>query len=185
MPTLETSPGAAPAADPFPSLAELRVAHQELLKVTRSAGPDPDQVRAFLARARATGVVLNTVAERDQAQSMLDYWTARLYSLSHDVPDATLADFNLALAPSLDDRVCPYIGLSAFQEGDRDKFFGREALVEEMLAKLEKNRGLLVTGPSGCGKSSLLLAGLLPALKAGRLKGRRDWRYLGLLVPRG
>jgi hypothetical protein len=35
-----------------------------------------------------------------------------------------------------------------------------------------------VLGPSGAGKSSVVLAGLLPALKSGALPGSDHWRYL-------
>jgi len=175
------------AAPHFLSLADLRAAHQELLKATY--GPQqylkavPDVVREFLARAQATGVVLDAPSERDQAQSVLDYWTAKLYNFLPNVSETVLAEFDENLAPELADCFCPYVGLGAFQENDRDKFYGRESLVEEALAKLDQGRGLLVTGPSGCGKSSLLLAGLLSALKAGRLPGSAGWRHLAPLVP--
>ncbi|MCQ8768128.1 hypothetical protein NQU37_26595, partial [Escherichia coli] len=36
---------------------------------------------------------------------------------------------------------------------------------------------LAVLGPSGSGKSSVVLAGLLPALKQGKLPGREGGRY--------
>jgi WD40 repeat protein len=40
-----------------------------------------------------------------------------------------------------------------------------------------------VIGPSGSGKSSLVLAGVIPALKAGALPGSNNWSYLGRMVP--
>src|SRR5262245_37887934 len=60
----------------------------------------------------------------------------------------------------------PYKGLRPFRQDDRGDFFGREALVKELLAALEqagtKNERLLaVVGPSGSGKSSVVMAGLL------------------------
>src|SRR5205823_5217673 len=44
-------------------------------------------------------------------------------------------------------------------------------------------RLLVVLGPSGSGKSSLVLGGLIPALKAGALPGSQQWRYPPVLVP--
>ena len=51
-------------------------------------------------------------------------------------------------------------------------FFGRTRVVAEMVARLTDGRLLVVVGASGSGKSSLVLAGLVPALKAGRVPPR-------------
>src|SRR5438034_528871 len=53
----------------------------------------------------------------------------------------------------------------------------------ELVERLRTQRLLAVVGPSGSGKSSLVLAGLIPALKAGALPGSQDWCYLPPLVP--
>ena len=66
--------------------------------------------------------------------------------------------------PSYDNR-CPFRGLYPFTAEDRDFFFGREALVERLSARLAERHALAVLGPSGSGKSSLVLAGLIPALQ--------------------
>jgi diguanylate cyclase (GGDEF)-like protein len=72
---------------------------------------------------------------------------------------------------------CPYPGLRPFRRDETDLFFGREAQIEAMLAKLESHHFLAVVGVSGCGKSSLVQAGLLPALEAGFLSDAGpDWR---------
>ncbi|MET7571907.1 hypothetical protein ABZT04_25870 [Streptomyces sp. NPDC005492] len=60
----------------------------------------------------------------------------------------------------------PYAGLSAFQPEDADRFFGRERLTEEVLARVRDRRFLAVFGPSGSGKSSLLRAGLVARARA-------------------
>ncbi|MFD4240968.1 hypothetical protein ACFWP3_05115 [Streptomyces sp. NPDC058525] len=60
----------------------------------------------------------------------------------------------------------PYAGLSAFQPEDADRFFGRERLTGELLAKVRERRFLTVFGPSGSGKSSLLRAGLVARARA-------------------
>ncbi len=69
----------------------------------------------------------------------------------------------------------PYKGLRPFQEADASDFFGREALVEQLLASLVRQRFLAVIGPSGSGKSSLVTAGLIPALRRGALPGSENW----------
>ena len=60
--------------------------------------------------------------------------------------------------------VCPFKGLAPFELADAEFFFGRERLVDELVARLAETPLLAVVGPSGSGKSSLVRAGLLPAL---------------------
>jgi len=59
---------------------------------------------------------------------------------------------------------CPYKGLVAFEPHDSEIFFGREALVEDLVARVNQASFLAVVGPSGSGKSSLVRAGLVPQL---------------------
>lgn len=80
----------------------------------------------------------------------------------------------------------PYRGLEPFGEEDSELFFGREGIVDELVALVEGRaaspdtlRLLVVIGPSGSGKSSVLRAGLIPALRA-RADG--PWAT-ALLVP--
>lgn len=74
--------------------------------------------------------------------------------------------------------VCPYKGLAAFQPEDAELFFGREELVDRLLARFASSRFLAVVGPSGSGKSSAVRAGLLPALARGGLPGSGAWMPL-------
>jgi class 3 adenylate cyclase/WD40 repeat protein len=69
----------------------------------------------------------------------------------------------------------PYRGLLAYSAEDAESFFGREALVAEMVASLSVSRWLAVVGPSGSGKSSAVRAGLQPALRGGALPGSDRW----------
>ncbi|AUX28298.1 MULTISPECIES: CHAT domain-containing protein [Sorangium] len=75
----------------------------------------------------------------------------------------------------------PYRGLLAFQREHARYFHGRQAEIEEAVSDLMRlveatdraaRRFLIVTGASGTGKSSLVLAGVVPALKA------RDPRWI-------
>ncbi len=66
----------------------------------------------------------------------------------------------------------PYRGLLPFRREHRPFFFGRERVVQEVVAELAalvETPGvpdlLFVAGPSGVGKTSLLAAGVLPALE--------------------
>jgi WD40 repeat protein/DNA-binding SARP family transcriptional activator len=76
---------------------------------------------------------------------------------------------------------CPFLGLRAFQETDRDSFFGRSRLVERLLGLIERAPVLGVFGASGSGKSSLLRAGLLGAIASDERAAER-WRTL-LITP--
>jgi CHASE2 domain-containing sensor protein len=61
----------------------------------------------------------------------------------------------------------PYLGLSAFGEDDADRFFGRRAERDLVVANLLTSRLTVLYGPSGVGQSSLLRAGVLPHLRSG------------------
>ena len=76
----------------------------------------------------------------------------------------------------------PYKGLRAFGEADVEDFFGREALVAELVERLRKERFLAVVGPSGSGKSSVVLAGLVPALRAAAVPGSDAWA-IAVITP--
>jgi DNA-binding SARP family transcriptional activator len=69
----------------------------------------------------------------------------------------------------------PYKGLRAFQDTDAGDFYGRETLVDELLQAITAHRLVAIVGASGSGKSSVVRAGLVPALRAGRLPGSRAW----------
>ncbi|MFF3817441.1 WD40 repeat domain-containing protein [Streptomyces bluensis] len=59
----------------------------------------------------------------------------------------------------------PYRGLTRFEPGDAELFFGRDRLVGRLTELNRKHRFTAVFGPSGSGKSSLLRAGLIPRLR--------------------
>ena len=80
----------------------------------------------------------------------------------------------------------PYKGLRAFQEADSDDFFGRQRLVDRLLARLiepgPQGRLVTVVGPSGSGKSSVVRAGLLPAVRADAVPGSSQW-FVTSMIP--
>ena len=83
--------------------------------------------------------------------------------------------------PLLDDGAIenPYKGLRAFAAADAGDFFGRERLVERLVARLgapgTRGRFVAVVGPSGSGKSSVVRAGLVPALAQRGAAESADW----------
>jgi hypothetical protein len=102
---------------PFDSLDELMAVHAQLLAQTPMESLDRDQVervRDFLKRGAATGRRLDAPSSRQEAQRLLNYWSATLYSEAAaaterehgaskelDVPSALLADFDEAAAREL------------------------------------------------------------------------------------
>ncbi|MFI5800127.1 hypothetical protein [Streptomyces sp. NPDC051677] len=59
----------------------------------------------------------------------------------------------------------PYRGLARFEPDDRELFFGRDRLVEQLNRLVCDHRFAVLFGASGSGKSSLLRAGLIPRLR--------------------
>ena len=76
----------------------------------------------------------------------------------------------------------PFKGLEPFEAADADRFFGRERLIAELVARLAGAPMLCLVGASGSGKSSLLRAGLLPVLAGGVIGGSERWKRV-LLRP--
>jgi WD40 repeat protein/transcriptional regulator with XRE-family HTH domain len=85
--------------------------------------------------------------------------------------------------------LCPYKGLSYFDEADADLFVGREELTAKLAERVlslasneapDQTRCLAVVGASGSGKSSLVRAGLVPALRWN--KKSADW-HIHIFTP--
>jgi energy-coupling factor transporter ATP-binding protein EcfA2 len=175
----------------FPSLAAVRQAHVSLLQRHRAGLTANllEEIEAVVERGSATGAVLDGEAERWEAQGILDYWVAVLYRARRNPLHGTLQPFDPSLAPELPDESCPYRGLEAFREAQHGLFFGRGRVITEMVTRLSSGRLLAILGPSGSGKSSLVLAGLIPCLKVGRVAAKDStpasdrWHYLPPIVP--
>lgn len=70
---------------------------------------------------------------------------------------------------------CPYRGLEPFEAEHAANYFGRGAMVQKLLDKLAVTNFVAVIGPSGSGKSSLVRAGLITALREGKLPSSKSW----------
>ncbi|WP_406365073.1 hypothetical protein [Streptomyces sp. NBC_01546] len=103
-----------------------------------------------------------TLAYVEACQGDRREWEARWHAVAAEIAASAQGD-----EPGETSRQStPYAGLSAFQPEDADRFFGRERLTGEVLAKVSDRRFLAVFGPSGSGKSSLLRAGLVARARA-------------------
>jgi hypothetical protein len=69
----------------------------------------------------------------------------------------------------------PYPGLRPFEASEWSIFFGREAMVDEVIERLAAHRLVLIHGSSGAGKSSLVRAGVLPKLARQHLRAGAPW----------
>jgi uncharacterized delta-60 repeat protein len=58
----------------------------------------------------------------------------------------------------------PYKFLASYEIADRDIFYGRDAVIEELAAQVGRHKVILINGASGAGKSSLVNAGLIPRI---------------------
>jgi cellulose biosynthesis protein BcsQ len=97
----------------------------------------------------------------------------------HQLADAANADTDQKRATTqLASVGSPYKGLVPFDEADAPIFFGRDELISRITRNLEDTRFLVVIGPSGSGKTSVILAGVIPALRRGAVPGSDRWHYV-------
>ncbi|WP_405834200.1 hypothetical protein [Streptomyces sp. NBC_00105] len=145
----------------------------DLRKLREAAGRPP--YRALAKKAHYSSTTLSdaaggntfpslavTLAFAEACQGDRRAWEARWHAAAAEIAAGARSD-----EPGETSGQCgPYAGLSAFQPEDADRFFGRERLTGEVLAKVRDRRFLAVFGPSGSGKSSLLRAGLVARARA-------------------
>ena len=132
-------------------------------------------------------------ASRPDLPAVIDDVIARATAKDPEARFPDVIAFDLAFRQALEPRgtgalgskvelVNPYKGLRPFGEADALDFFGRETLIDRLVARLcevtEGNRFAAVVGPSGSGKSSAVRAGLVPALRAGALPGSDTWFFV-------
>jgi len=58
----------------------------------------------------------------------------------------------------------PFPGPQPYRAADRERFFGREAIVKKLATQILARTATTLHGPSGAGKSSLMQAGVIPRL---------------------
>ncbi|MFE7760419.1 helix-turn-helix domain-containing protein [Streptomyces sp. NPDC057438] len=147
-----------------------RLAH-ELRLLREKAGKPP--YREMARRAGYSTTALSQAAAGDQLPTPA---VVRAYAEALDAdPEEWEARWREAdtelRAPAADERA-PFRGLARFEPADSDLFFGRKALIGDLLDLARAHRFAAVFGPSGSGKSSLLRAGLVPQLREGEGDGR-------------
>ncbi|MFJ5924952.1 trypsin-like peptidase domain-containing protein [Kitasatospora sp. NPDC092948] len=155
-----TAGGLLPAADTVGELLQLTDAND--LTQGFSGGPVLDE---------ATGLVVGMLTAITAPDSH-----DRGLGIAYVTPTSVLRE----AWPALQARdVSPYRALEPFTAEHAHWFRGREDAVRQVLAGLAGGRRVvLLLGPSGSGKSSLVQAGVLPALAAGRLPGSDRWRQV-------
>jgi WD40 repeat protein len=88
-------------------------------------------------------------------------WEQRWHTLA-----AQRAPHRPSADPHTNDRADgPYVGLAAFEPDDAGRFFGRDALTEDVVDRVQARRFVAVFGASGAGKSSVLRAGLIARMR--------------------
>ncbi|MFE3849841.1 hypothetical protein ACFXPN_01710 [Streptomyces griseorubiginosus] len=142
----------------------------ELRKLRQEAGGPT--YRAMAARAHYSTATLAQAAAGDRLPS-------RQVALAYVAAcDGDTADWERRWQQASDEATeerraaddpgqAPYLGLARFDTGDRERFFGRDRLIERLAGMVADNPVVVLVGPSGSGKSSLLRAGLIP-----RTRGR-------------
>jgi energy-coupling factor transporter ATP-binding protein EcfA2 len=79
----------------------------------------------------------------------------------------------------------PFRGLLPFEEQHAALFFGRDKEIRDVASRLGQRRLLAVTGVSGSGKSSLVMAGVVPMLRAGLIPKLGTNVRVVVMKPRG
>ncbi len=137
---------------------------------------------AIAATHKLTPVFYEELARHGEVDRALN--AARSLLLTGQAPDAATPVLLMRMKDGqlwepLWTKTNPYRGLAAFTEDEAAFFFGREQLIEELLAHLRSApRFLVVVGSSGSGKSSVVQAGLIPALRKGGLPGSQSWQIV-------
>ena len=76
----------------------------------------------------------------------------------------------------------PFKGLRPFGVDDATSFFGRDALVAELLRSIQRGQRLVaLVGTSGSGKSSVVRAGWMPALAKAAIEGSDRWLVASMM----
>ncbi|MDX3520106.1 helix-turn-helix domain-containing protein [Streptomyces scabiei] len=150
-----------PAAGPVQRLAH------DLRELRRSAGGV-----SYRAMAEKAGFSVTTLAKAASGERLPSLAVLQAYVRACGAdPDAWEARWAEAEALAGEERqedadaAPPYRGLARFEADDRELFFGRDRLIDELSELACGSPFAVVFGASGSGKSSLLRAGLIPLLQ--------------------
>ncbi|WP_030939227.1 hypothetical protein [Streptomyces sp. NRRL S-646] len=144
-----------------------RLAHQ-LRELRRAAGSP-----SYRAMARTAGYAATTLSQAAAGERLPSLAVVRGYACACGADPAEWearwkeAEAEEAGTAREEDREVPppYRGLTRFEPDDRQLFFGRDRLVDELNRLVCDHRFAVLFGASGSGKSSLLRAGLIPRLR--------------------
>ena len=145
------------------------------LRALRAAAGSPTY-RSMACRAHYSATALAQAAAGDRLPSLAvvlafaracggdpDEWQRQWTRASEE--STAVRDDDIALAP--------YRGLERFDSSHQHLFFGRDRVVDGLLALMRRTRFAALSGPSGSGKSSLLRAGVVPVLEEAALHAGR------------
>ena len=132
----------------------------ELLTARPPGGPRPSQIRPQLTPEVDELLAIATSADPTARQASVDEFVEAILSAL-----GTETGGNARQVPVDTPLRNPYKGLHAYQETDAADFFGRDELVDDLEAMLQRVPLVAVVGPSGSGKSSVVRAGLLPRIR--------------------
>ncbi|NUP17512.1 MAG: helix-turn-helix domain-containing protein [Streptomyces sp.] len=167
-----------PAAGPVQRLAH------DLRELRRSAGGV-----SYRAMAKQAGFSVTTLAKAASGERLPSLAVVQAYVQACGADPAPW-EARWAEAEALagderqedDDAAPPYRGLARFEPDDRELFFGRNRLVDELSELGCESPFAVVFGASGSGKSSLLRAGLIPLLREQIAQQGRE-AVLRILTP--
>ncbi len=160
-----------PAADVYAATA---VVWSLLTGEPPASGADLEAQLATVPPAWHAFLTGGLVIEPDERFATMGEWQVAALTALDQAGGQSELGFRVAVPGATN----PFKGLAPYQPEDAAFFCGREALVDQLVARLQSSRTLVVGGPSGSGKSSLVRAGLLPALGAGALPGSQQWTVL-------
>jgi WD40 repeat protein len=133
----------------------------ELLDIGESEDPMPS-VRAKRPDVGALGAIIDRCLQKQRASR---------YGSAAELLAALEALTRGGKASELADDEGLFLGLSAFQEADAERYVGRDREIVALVGRLRSQPLAIVAGPSGAGKSSFVRAGVIPALK----RSGEDW----------